>query len=562
MVKRRGVFVMRWTENKLRTKFPAKVREERRAEGLDPDVRPTHEWIREHGYSGIEGFARRNDMSVAEVLEDICGFNPRRRKALKINHAETRRLVKEWLEAEQNVFHQWSDSRVQDARTHFRTLAQIAYDELGSTNLLRFVRSDPRTNVDLTMRLFMALASEMEKQGTESNYTRSLERWADYLALREEIEDHKIGEVREMMGYTYERRSPEHDLEPKQIRMCWRAAETLEEKALLIILIAAGTRRAEPTNIKVSQLRLDRNDPYIVFDDDRKTGSATVPIMAGVEVIEAWLERLEELDHWERRWLFPSKKSRDGSRPPGWVNNTIEEIVNRAGVSFPDGEVPTPKSFRSFWYNHYISARQEWLAQVEMIADEQGVASSEIIDLHYLTGKGERDHFRKFAQSYFAAVFGEDLVHGIEGVIEAREKERDEFVQRGIDDYMDDVREELKEASSDEDESSHESLATVDPISAWAQTRLRVEHAAAAASDTVKHYPPSPKRTAAIVAGLTMWALVTGTFWGITGVFAIDPISGSVTAMPGTVIGLTVGFLLVVTDLPEFDAVESESPRL
>ena len=97
---------MRWTEERLRTRFPGKVREERRAEGLDPDVRPTQEWLRDHGYSGIEGFARRNDMSVTEVLEDICGFDPRPSKPLEIDHAETRRLVEEWLEVEQDIFNQ------------------------------------------------------------------------------------------------------------------------------------------------------------------------------------------------------------------------------------------------------------------------------------------------------------------------------------------------------------------------------------------------------------------------------------------------------------------------
>lgn len=561
MVDQEAVFGMRWTEDKLRTRFPAKVREERRAEGLDPDVRPTQEWLRDHGYSGIEGFARRNDMSVAEVLEDICGFDPRPTKPLEIDHAETRRLVEEWLDVEQDVFNQWGDRRVQDARTHFRTLAEVAYDELGSTNLLRLVRSDSPTDVDLIMRLFSGLSSHMETQGAQSNYTRSLERWADYLALRDEIEDHKIGAVREMMGYTYERRSPEHDLEPKQIRKCWRATEGLEEKALLVILTAAGTRRAEPTDTETSQLRLDRHDPYIVFDDDRKTGAATVPIMAGVEVIEAWLEHLEEIDHWDGKWLFPSKKSRDGSRPPGWVNDTIEEIVKRAGVTFPDGEVPTPKHFRSFWYNHYISARQEWLAHVEMLADEQGVSSSEIIDLHYLTAKGERDHFRKFAQSYFAAVFGQELVHGIEGVIEAREEERDDFVQKAIDDYMDEVRAELEAASDEDDDPVHESPAG-DPVSVWTRARLRVEHASAAASDKLGNYPPSPTRTAAIAAGLGAWAVVFGAFWGLTGVFTIDPIAGDVTAAPGAVLGLVLGFLFIVADLPDFDRVEPDPPQV
>lgn len=317
MVEEAGIFDMRWTEDKLRTKFPAKVREERRAEGLDPDVCPTQEWLRDHGYSGIEGFARRNDMSVTEVLEDICGFDSRPPKPLNIDDAETRRLVEEWLKDEQDTFKQWGDSRIQDARTHFRTLAEVAYDELGSTNLLRLVRSESPTDVHLIMRLFSGLDSHMETQGAQSNYTRSLERWAEYLTLLEEIEDHKISEVRKMMGYSYERKSPEHTLKPKQIRKCWRATETLEEKTLLVILTASGTRRAEPTDIETSRLRLDRHDPYIVFDEDRKTGAATVPIMAGVEVIKAWLNELEELEHWNGKWLFPSKKSRDGSRPPG-----------------------------------------------------------------------------------------------------------------------------------------------------------------------------------------------------------------------------------------------------
>jgi len=550
---------MRWTEDKLRTKFPAKVREELRGDGLNPDVRPTQEWLRDNGYSGIEGFARRNNMSVSEVLEDICGFEPRPPKSLEIDHAETRRLVEEWLQVEQEFFKQWSDRRVQDARTHFRTLADVAFDELGSTNLLRLVRADPPADVDLIMRLFSGLDSRLESQGAQSNYTRSLERWADYLELRDEIEDHKVGAVRGMMGYTYERKSPEHILKPKQIRACWRAAESCEEKTLLIILIGAGTRRVEPTNIKINELRLDRDDPRIVFDDDRKTGAATVPIMAGVEVIEEWITKLEQKDYWDGTWLFPSKKSRDGSRPPGWVNHTVEKIVKRAGVTFPDGEEPTPKSFRSFWYNHYLSARQEWLTKVEMLADEQGVSSSEIIDLHYLTGKGERDHFRKFAQSYFAAVFGKEMVHGIEGVLEAREDERDGFIQKAIDDYMDEVRAEVTEPSSSEenDDPVHESPAAIDPISAWTRTRLHFEHASAAASDIVEGYPPSPRRTIVIGVGLLCWAAFIGVVWGVTGAAYINPVTGNASVSLGTILGLILGLLLIFADLPEFDAVDN-----
>lgn len=541
---------MKWTEEKLRLKISAAIREELRAEGLDPDVRPTHKWLRQHGYGGIEGYARRNDMSVREVLENLCGFKPRPRKPLGIDHAETRRLVEEWLEVEKNVHHQWSDRRIEDARTHFRSLAEIASDELGSTNLLRILRDDSEIHVKHLYRLFSGIAARLESQGGQSNYTRSLERWADYLVLLDEIDDHKIDKIRDMMGYKYDRRSPEHKLTPKQIRKCWQTTETLEEKALMILLVAGGLRRSEPTDLHVGQLRLDREDPYILFDDSRKTGPGTVALMAGSGVLGSWIEHLEELDHWNGKWLFPSKKSSDGSRSGQWVNRVIERLVEDAEISFPDGTEPTPKSFRSFWYEHYSSARQEWLSHIERLAEEQGVSSAKIIDYHYLNGKEERDHFRKFAQSYFAAVFGDELVIGTEDVAEARDPQTDEERQTALGDYVDQIYDGL---TADKNESTYESPAAIEPISTWIRTRLRKEHAAAAASLKFEHYPPSPKRAAGLVTALGAWAVVSGTVFGLTGTFIVNPLSGEITAEPGAIIGIAMLLLLLIDQTPDLD---------
>lgn len=561
MIKGNEARLMKWTEDKLRTKFPAKVREERRGEGLDPDVRPTRDWLRNHGYSGIEGFARRNDMTVSEVLEDICGFEPPERKPLGVRDPESRRLLEEWLEREKELFNQWDDSRVNDARTHIRLLAEVAYEQLGSTNLLQVVRADAGTHSRSLMALFSGLATHLESQGAQSNYTRTLERWAEYLALIDEIDEHKVSGTREMMGYTFARRSPEHSLEPSQVRRCWRQAEgNLEYQALVVMLTAAGIRRAEPTDSTVDKLRLDRDDPYIVFDDDRKTGAATVPIMAGVKIIKERIAELEDKEWWDGTWLFPSKKSEDGSRSAGWVNDVVEELVTEAGVTFPDGGVPTPKHFRSFWYNHYMEARLEWLSHVERVAEEQGVASAEIVDMHYLTDEGERDHFRRFAEAYFAAVFGEEMVHGFDAVAAAREDERDEVVQKAIDDFEGTVRAEFTDTDAENDESSSdtESPAAFDPISARVRDRLRVEHAAACASDTLEGYPLSPTRAGVLVAGQLVWSVLVGVAWGVTGAFHIDPIAGDVAATPGATIGIVLGFALIVRDLPDLDGIEPD----
>ncbi|ELZ42020.1 hypothetical protein C463_11441 [Halorubrum californiense DSM 19288] len=551
---------MKWTKDRLRTKFPAKVREERRAEGLEPDVRPTRDWLRTHGYSGIEGFARRNDMTVSEVLEEICGFEPPKQKPLGVRDPEARRLLEEWLEAEEEFFNQWDDDRVNDARTHIRTLAEVAYEQLGSTNLLQVVQAGAGDRPRSLMLLFSGLANRLGSQGGQSNYTRTLERWVEYLALIDEIEGHKVSDLREMMGYTFGRRSPEHSLEPSQVRSCWlQARGNLEYQALFTILGAAGNRRTEPTNITVDQLRLDRDDPYIVFDDDRKTGAATVPIMAGVEALKAWIAELETKEWWDGEWLFPSKKSKDGSRSAGWVNNVVEDLVTEAGVTFPDGEVPTPKDFRSFWYNHYMNARIEWISHVERAAEDQGVASAEIIDMHYLTNRPERDHFRRFAEAYFSAVFGEEAVHGSDAVATARESERDEIVQKAIDDFEGTVQAEFTDTDAETDESTpdSESPAALDPVSALVRTRLRVEHSAACASDTLEGYPLSPTRAGVLGVGLLAWSALAGVAWGLTGAFLIDPIGGDVAATPGATIGIVLGFALIARDLPDLDGIES-----
>lgn len=455
---------MRWTRDRLEIRFPAKVREELKAEGMDPDERPTRQWLRDHGYAGIEGWARRNDMTVAEVLEDICGFNKPTRKSLGIDHPESRRLVEEWLEFEDELSNQWGENRIDDARTHIRTITEIAFEKLGTTNLLRLMGTEEE-HVNLVLRLFTGLAQRLETQGSQSTYTRTLERWAEYLDLVEAIDDHKIDHARDMMGYSFARASPEHVLETSHIRECWQQAQELEEQALLVILAAAGNRRAEPTDIQVDQLRLDRADPYIVFGQERKTGPGTVPIMAGVEVIEEWLNHLESQEHWNGKWLFPSKKSRDGSRSSGWVNDTVGDIITEANVTFPDGEEPTPKHFRSWWYSRYNNARHEWLAHVEMLADEQGVSSAEVIDLHYLHDKGERDHFRKYARSHFAAAFGEEMVHGLDDVSEVREEDRDEIEQKVLDEYMNKLREEItsEDSKEDSDDESGKMMAVNDP---------------------------------------------------------------------------------------------------
>lgn len=529
-----------YTDEKVPTKISAEIREDLQKDGLDPEIRPKHDWLRDNGYSGIEGYARGTDMTVAEILEEKCGFDPRNPKPLGIKHEPTRQSIKRWLKFEEETAYEWGDSRINDARSHIRKISSVAIECLGTSNLLCLIEGDDETSSQKILQLFNALGEDLA-QGSQSNYTYTLERWATFLDAINRIEGHCIDDIRDLMGWSYKRRSPEHNLEIDQVRSLWQARESVEEAALLILLATTGERRQEPTNLKINQLRLDDDDPYIVFGEERKTGSGTVPILAGSEVIEEWINELETRDWWDGEWLFPSKKSEDGSRPKDWVNRVIDDLTDRADVEFPDGSDITPKHFRSFWYTKYSEAKQAWLAELDQIADEQGVSSGEVIDNHYLSDQPGRDHFRRFLETSFRPIFG-DSVHGIEEVNEKRAEERDTAVQSEIEDYM---QSQVADEITDDNDPSYESPTVFDPISPWVRARLLADHAAASASEKLDKYPPSRSQAIKLTMMLLGWITAFGPIWALDKTLFINPLTGSYHITSGAVFGLIIGMLII-----------------
>ena len=92
--------------------------------------------LREHGFSGIQGYAERHEKTVDDVLLEECGFNQREKKPLPGTHAETKALVHRWLQDEDEEFNRLNDTSVGNAWTHMRRLMEISRDALGSSNLL------------------------------------------------------------------------------------------------------------------------------------------------------------------------------------------------------------------------------------------------------------------------------------------------------------------------------------------------------------------------------------------------------------------------------------------
>ncbi len=544
----------KWTPGYVQQRFSAEVRELRRAEGNDPDVKPTHQWLRDHGFSGIQGYAKRHEKTVDDVLLEECGFEARERKPLPGTHTETKKLIHKWLRDEDEEFNRLNDTSVGNAWTHMRRLMEICRDALGSSNLLRPARAPTGKNVRLTLDLFREMNTEFESEGARYNYASTLVAFYEYLEMIGEVKSNPAELVLPRMGWSYKRESPEQTLTPAQVRECWEATESVDEdeleeldaeklrellveKMLLLCLAGCGHRTSDPliTSAKEDVI-LDRGDPRICFDEERKNGPGTTPIMAGLDYFEQYTELLEEEGH---EMLFPSELSEDGTRSDAWVRNKIEEIVDRADVRLPDGSKPTPKHFRQFWFNEYLDAYEAYIAKIEDVAAAQSSASAEIVDKHYLASHRARDHFRRFAYAHFETAFPTDVVISPEEIAAARDTDTDEDGQSSLGDFVG---------------------AWLPGVAhAWVSAQLakaRAQREKAAIEYDPETSLPSHREAAVVVIG----TLVSATMIGVmTARLGVNPIVDPGSVPPEMPIALVAWVAYAIYDLPDLEEPPADS---
>lgn len=145
-------------------------------------------------------------------------------------------------------------------------------------------------------------------------------------------------------------------------------------------------------------------DPYITFEE-RKNGPSEVTLLFGVEAAQKRMTELYSSD-WEG-YLFPSSQSSTGHITPETVNNRFKRLAERAGVTV-NGQIPTAKMCRRFWYTTYNEALATMMQGLEGIVADQGSASTEVVVKNYLSKSKERRYRRAAMRSELSTVFGKD----------------------------------------------------------------------------------------------------------------------------------------------------------
>ena len=198
-------------------------------------------------------------------------------------------------------------------------------------------------------------------------------------------------------------------LSSEHVRALHRAAETAEERLLVLALCAWGLRPGEVARLRARQFTLDVSDdevPYVEFRE-RKNGPGQVSLLYGHDELADRLGSMRTADSDDRAaYLFPSPHASREHVSRWTVWNRFGSLADRAGLPDEiDGVAPSPKLGRRFWYDAYASSLDVVLESLDEIAAEQGSSSADVVLRNYLSDARARRLRREYMRERLADAF-------------------------------------------------------------------------------------------------------------------------------------------------------------
>lgn len=395
----------------LKEDFEPRVREELLAQGNDPDVKPTHRWLREHSFWGVFTYCRTREVTVDEILLEELGFEERPSKPLPGHSVETKRLLHSFFAEESDNFNRVNHSTVHDLSTHMRTLMDICLETHAHADLVRIGRMERREQYYALRDLFLNLEDHHETEGTAYNYASTLVSFYDWLELLDEIDSHRADEIRDRFDWEYQRDGPVYVLTTTEVWQLWKATETLTEKVIIVLMFAAGLRPDDIRVLTEDKIHLDPYDPHLEFGSDRKNGPGKPVLLAGDDILKRHLELLKQDPDWNGA-ILPSDRSESGSRSYAFIRARFDEVVERSDVTIDREDYNlTPTAGRDFYMNLLAETRLGFRRDVtEPTTDAAGSSSERVMNKHYLTDRKNRRFFRKHASAYIKAAFEDHAI--------------------------------------------------------------------------------------------------------------------------------------------------------
>jgi len=383
-----------------------------RADGLDPEREtPTYAWLSERYRGFIAHLTRRFDYAPGEFYDEIgvpTGGEQTSAFAFVGDDATREALASYLVELRERQGR--AESTVATRRSILRGYVRTYRRVNDTDDLLSPLRSErgSATEKDRVADTFDALRTRDDRLTTHASRRKHVQEVRQFYRHRVDFgraEYDPTARLERRFGWDS---APEWDnaaLDTDDIQALYEAADTLADRLLAVGVCGWGLRPSEVCALRTSQLvRPADGDPYIEFGEgERKNGPGTVALLVGIDDLDARIDQLAD-DDWTG-YLFPSERAASGHIATETARRRFRRLAERAGVTV-DGDTPTPKMGRRFWYTAYGAAVERVAERFEAVAAEQGSKSADVVLENYLSKPERRRHRRDEMREELVGLFG------------------------------------------------------------------------------------------------------------------------------------------------------------
>lgn len=368
---------------------------------------PAVRWLDDNGYTHLRWIlSKKHDMGVPEFFILLTSAGGSKRFEWAIDDVATIERAKAYLE-DQSECRDWESSTKRTNRSRLNEVLRRFGEEYGDDAVLALA-NDPtiETEVYNTFKeVCKSLRAELSSHDSAHSYLRAAHRFFEWLDRSGRIEYDPMDGIEEEFRWDWSVEST--PLSDRQVRRLWIAAETNEERILVIGYCVWGVRTKELAGIHVSQLDFNPNEPKVEFGERaRKNGQGTVTLMFGLDALADLLDERDNQSNWNG-YLYPSNNNERSFLCTKQMRERFKKLCEKAEVTI-EGEDPTPKHGRSFYYNILADAETDLLEMAGELAKEQGASDPKSVREYYLTSERRRWYRRVFVRHRIRQILPED----------------------------------------------------------------------------------------------------------------------------------------------------------